>query len=148
MRIGIVRSRSSTAGTRITSGEVLLSEEPSTIGGAINIAEARLAARTVVSSPLVKSAVYGNDPNWGRVLAAIGRSGIEVVESKINLSIGDIPLVEAGAPLPINREDMVRVLEKSEVPVTVNLNLGTASATAWGCDLTEEYVIINSKYTT
>jgi len=119
-----------------------------TVSGAVNTAEARLAARTVVSSPLVKSAVYGNDPNWGRVLAAIGRSGAEVTESKINLSIGGIPVVKAGTLLPFSQQDVVQVLRRSEVPITVNLNLGTASATAWGCDLSEEYVTINSKYTT
>ena len=119
-----------------------------TVDGAVNMAEARQAARTVVSSPLVKSAVYGCDPNWGRILAAVGRSGAEVVEPNIDLSIGDIPLVKGGTPLPFSKQDVIRVLEQSEVPITVNLNLGTASATAWGCDLTEEYVVINSQYTT
>ncbi len=119
-----------------------------TVSGAVNTAEARLAARIVVSSPLVKSAVYGNDPNWGRVLAAVGRSGAEVTESKIDLSIGDIPVVKEGTPLPFKKQDVVQVLKKGEVPITVNLNLGTASATAWGCDLSEEYVTINSQYTT
>ncbi len=119
-----------------------------TVNGAVNMAEARQAARTVVSSPLVKAAVYGCDPNWGRILAAVGRSGVEVVESNIDLRIGDIPLVKGGTPLPFSKQDVVQVLEQSEIPITLNLNLGTASATAWGCDLTEEYVTINSKYTT
>jgi len=119
-----------------------------TVNGAVNVAEARLAARTIVSSPLVKTAVYGCDPNWGRILAAVGRSGVEVVESSIDLSIGDIPLVKGGTPLPFSKQSVVRALEKSEVPITLNLNLDSGSATAWGCDLSEEYVVINSKYTT
>jgi len=119
-----------------------------TVSGAINTTEARLAARTVVSSPLVKTAVYGCDPNWGRILAAVGRCGVEVVESSIDLSIGDIPLVRGGTPLPFNRQTVVRTLEKSEVPIRLNLNLGSGSATAWGCDLSEQYVVINSQYTT
>jgi len=119
-----------------------------TVSGAVNMAEARQAARTVVSSPLVKAAVYGCDPNWGRILAAVGRSGVEVVEPNIDLYIGDILLVKGGTPLPFSKQDVIRVLEQNEVPITVNLNLGTASATAWGCDLTEEYVVINSQYTT
>ncbi len=119
-----------------------------TVSGAPSEAEARLAARTVVSSPLVKTAIHGNDPNWGRVIAAVGRSGVEVVESNIDLYIGDISVVKGGRPLPFNKQKAVRILKRSEVPISVNLNLGTATATAWGCDLSEEYVTINSQYTT
>ncbi len=119
-----------------------------TVNGAISGAEAKLAARTVVSSPLVKAAAHGSDPNWGRIIAAVGKSGIEVVETKIDLYIGDICLVKAGRPLPFSKQSLVRVLEGSEVPISLNLNLGTATATAWGCDLSEEYVTINSQYTT
>ncbi|GAI38290.1 unnamed protein product, partial [marine sediment metagenome] len=71
-----------------------------TVSGAPSVAEARLAARTIVSSPLVKTAVYGSDPNWGRIVAAVGRSGVGVVESKIDLYIGDICVVKGGRPLP------------------------------------------------
>jgi len=119
-----------------------------TVNGAVSAAEAKLAARTIVSSPLVKTAVHGGDPNWGRVMAAAGRSGAEVVESKIDLQIGDICLVKAGRVLPVNKQRLVRILYGNEVPITLNLNLGTATATAWGCDLSEEYVTINSQYTT
>jgi len=119
-----------------------------TVSGATSLAEARLAARAVVSSPLVKAAVHGGDPNWGRIMAAVGRSGVEVVESKIDLYIGKTCLVRAGCPLPFDKEEVVRVLASNEVPISLQLNLGTASATAWGCDLSEEYVTINSQYTT
>ena len=119
-----------------------------TITGATSLDEAKLAARTVVSSPLVKSAVHGNDPNWGRVVAAVGRSGVEVVESKIDLYIGNICVIKGGHPLPFNREDVINVLRNVEVSISLQLNLGSGSATAWGCDLSEEYVTINSQYTT
>lgn len=119
-----------------------------TVKGAASIADARLAARTIVSSSLVKAAIYGNDPNWGRIIAAVGRSGIEVVESKIDLYMGDIRLTENGCQSTFNKEEVIEVLRSSEVPIVLDLNLGTATATAWGCDLTEEYVIINSHYTT
>ncbi|MFQ6122613.1 MAG: bifunctional glutamate N-acetyltransferase/amino-acid acetyltransferase ArgJ [Dehalococcoidales bacterium] len=119
-----------------------------TVRGAPSVAEARLAARTVVGSPLVKAAIHGSDPNWGRIMAALGRSGVEVMESKIDLYLGDICLVRAGRPLPFNREEVVRVLDGSEVSIVLHLNLGSATATAWGCDLSEEYVTINSQYTT
>jgi len=119
-----------------------------TVSGAISVAEARLAARTIVSSPLVKAAVHGSDPNWGRIMVAIGGSGVEVVESKIDLYIGDICLVKAGIPLSFSKGSLIRLLSGSEVPISLQLNLGTATATAWGCDLSEEYVTINSQYTT
>ena len=119
-----------------------------TVSGAPSVAEARLAARTIVSSPLVKTAVYGSDPNWGRIIAAVGRSGVEVVESKIDLYIGDICVVKGGRPLPFDKRSVVEVLRGSEVSIGLNLNLGTAPATAWGCDLSEEYGTINRQYTT
>ena len=119
-----------------------------TVSGAPGVAEARLAARVVVSSPLVKAAVHGNDPNWGRIIVAVGRSGVEVVESKIDLYIGETCLLRAGCPLSFDKEEVVSVLASNEVPISVQLNLGTATATAWGCDLSEEYVTINSQYMT
>jgi glutamate N-acetyltransferase/amino-acid N-acetyltransferase len=119
-----------------------------TVSGALSTGEAGLAARTIAGSPLVKAAVHGNDPNWGRVIAALGRSGAEVVEEKIDLYIGDICLVRAGQPLAFDNREVIRVLSSDEVKISLALNLGTASATAWGCDLSQEYVTINSDYTT
>ncbi len=119
-----------------------------TVGGARSLAEARLAARTIVSSPLVKAAVHGADPNWGRIMAALGRSGVEVEEVKTDLYIGDIRVVNAGAPSPFDERGVIRLLEAKEVAISLSLNLGSASATAWGCDLSEEYVTINSQYMT
>jgi len=118
------------------------------VSGAPSVAEARLAAKTVVSSPLVKAAVHGADPNWGRIMAAVGRSGVEVEESKIDLYIGDISVVEAGRPLLFDKEEIVKIFSSGEVLIDLRLNLGTATAIAWGCDLSEEYVTINSQYTT
>ena len=119
-----------------------------TVDGAPGLAGARSVARAVVSSSLVKAAIHGGDPNWGRIMAAVGRSGVEVVESKIDLYIGGIPVLEAGRPLPFNERSVARLFKGSEVSISLNLNLGSGSATAWGCDLSEEYVTINSQYTT
>jgi len=119
-----------------------------TVDGAPSVADARLAARTVVSSPLVKAAVHGRDPNWGRIIAAVGRSGVEVVESKVDLYLGKVCLLKAGKPLPFNQDSIKQILNDKEVPIAVNLNLGEGAAIAWGCDLSEEYVTINSQYTT
>jgi glutamate N-acetyltransferase/amino-acid N-acetyltransferase len=119
-----------------------------TVDGARSLAEARLAARTIAGSPLVKAAIHGADPNWGRIMMALGRSGAEVEEAKTELYIGNIQLVKAGASLPFNQRGVIRLLEGKEVAIRLNLNLGSASATAWGCDMSEEYVTINSQYMT
>jgi len=119
-----------------------------TVTGARTPTDARLAARTVIGSSLVKSAVHGADPNWGRILAAVGRSGAAVIESSIDLDIGGITVLKGGAPQSYDEPEVSSVFELPEVPITVNLNLGRASATAWGCDLSEEYVTINSRYMT
>ncbi|MFC1966039.1 bifunctional glutamate N-acetyltransferase/amino-acid acetyltransferase ArgJ [Chloroflexota bacterium] len=119
-----------------------------TVNGAASLTDARLAARTIVSSPLVKTAVHGADPNWGRIIAAVGRSGAEVVESNIDLFIGDVGVLKGGRPLPFSEQSAVRALEQNEVSISLHFNLGTASATAWGCDLSREYVAINSQYMT
>ncbi len=118
------------------------------VRGAKNIADARLAAKTITSSLLVKSAVYGADPNWGRLIMALGRSGAEMVESKIDLYINGVCIMESGRPVPFARDAVVALMRGDEVTFGVNLNLSDGQATAWGCDLTEEYVVINSAYTT
>ncbi len=119
-----------------------------TVNGAASLADARLAARTVTASPLLKSAVYGCDPNWGRVVAALGRSGAAVEESNLDIAIGETTVLKGGAPQPFDKATIVDQLKRDDVLISANLNLGGASATAWGCDLTEEYVVINSQYTT
>ena len=118
------------------------------VRGAASHGDARKAARTIVSSALVKSAVHGADPNWGRVLAAAGRSGIEMVPEKVYLEMGGICLVEHGCPVPFEREKVSDYLHNDEVMIVLNLNIGNGEAAAWGCDLSREYVTINADYTT
>jgi glutamate N-acetyltransferase/amino-acid N-acetyltransferase len=119
-----------------------------TVKGAVNTEDARRAARTIVSSNLVKAAVYGRDPNWGRVTAALGRSGVEVVEAKLDVWMAGVLVLKDGAPVSFDREKTVKTLSAKEVTIAVDMKLGQASATAWGCDLTEQYVKINAEYTT
>jgi glutamate N-acetyltransferase/amino-acid N-acetyltransferase len=119
-----------------------------TVSGAADLSQARKAAKAVVSSSLVKAAVYGADPNWGRIMAAVGRSGAEVEESKFDLYVGKIAVVKAGKPLPFDKSAVIELLKDKEVSFSANLNLGSSSATAWGCDLSPEYVTINSQYMT
>jgi len=118
------------------------------VEGAVNLREARLAARTIVSSPLVKAALHGSDPNWGRIMAALGRSGAEIDPSKIDLYLKELCLLKAGCPVSFDQAEARDILSQAEVQIRVCLNLGKALATAWGCDLSEEYVTINSAYVT
>jgi glutamate N-acetyltransferase/amino-acid N-acetyltransferase len=119
-----------------------------TVEGALTLADARVAARTIAGSPLVKAAIHGCDPNWGRIIAALGRSGAEIDGSRIDLFLNNIRLVAEGSPYPFGREEAEAVMRGAEVPIRVCLNLGDYAATAWGCDLSAEYVTINSEYTT
>ncbi len=116
--------------------------------GAASVADARLAARTIVGSSLVKAAVHGSDPNWGRVLAAAGRSGAALEDDKLELYIGGTRLVKEGTPLSFDKKEVESHLDGKEVSIKLDLHLGKAEATAWGCDLSEEYVKINAEYTT
>ena len=118
------------------------------VAGAKDTQDARKAARTIVSSSLVKSAVYGSDPNWGRVIAALGRSGAAAEETKVDLFVNDVCIMQEGKPIPFHRDAVVALMRGPEVTFRLDLNLGDGQATAWGCDLTEEYVVINSAYTT
>ena len=118
------------------------------VEGARDTADARKAARTVASSNLVKSAVYGADPNWGRLMMALGRSGAEADETKVDLYINGVCIMQEGKPIPFHRDAVVALMRGPEVTFGLHLNLGAGQATAWGCDLTEQYVIINSAYTT
>ncbi len=119
-----------------------------TVEGALSTEDARIAARTIAGSLLVKTAVHGADPNWGRVVAAAGRSGAEVVQSRIDLYLDHLCLVRMGVALPFDKDEAIAMLNRDEVRFRLCLNLGKGHATAWGCDLTEEYIAINGSYTT
>lgn len=123
------------------------------VEGASTLKDARTIARAVCSSNLVKSALHGKDPNWGRIVAAVGACGALVDPSKVSLSFesehGAVQVLEHGEPIP--NADLARasnVLKAKEVGIRISLGLGTHDAQAWGCDLSEEYVTFNSAYTT
>ncbi|MDP2744734.1 MAG: bifunctional glutamate N-acetyltransferase/amino-acid acetyltransferase ArgJ [Dehalococcoidia bacterium] len=121
-----------------------------TVEGAKSLADARRAARTIAGSFLVKAAVHGGDPNWGRIMAALGRSGVAMVESKVELAVGGVKLLERGRLVyhTLDSERVRQAFMEREVSILVRLNMGKGKATAWGCDLSEEYVTINSAYAT
>ncbi len=117
------------------------------VEGAASAEDARAAARTISQSPLVKTAVYGKDPNWGRVLMAAGRSGAQINLGRAEVWLGGV-CTYRGEPLPFDEPSASENLGADEVVIRVSLGCGEHRATAWGCDLTPEYVHINSDYTT
>jgi len=120
-----------------------------TVQGAASEDEARTLARTVTSSNLVKSAIHGGDPNWGRIVAALGRAGCEMVLDRLRVTIGNTIVFSNGAGLPEADLGKVRQeFESEEISIVCELAVGEGSATAYGCDLSPEYVHINADYTT
>jgi len=118
------------------------------VTGARTLEDARAVARSVVRSNLVKAAVHGEDPNWGRVFAAAGNSGAEVDYRRAALWLGSVQIARDGVGLGVPREEGRSQMTGLEVQFRVDLGLGSAEARAWGCDLTEAYVVENSAYTT
>ncbi|HHV63127.1 MAG TPA: bifunctional glutamate N-acetyltransferase/amino-acid acetyltransferase ArgJ [Firmicutes bacterium] len=114
--------------------------------GAPTAADARLAARAIASSNLVKTAVFGEDPNWGRIIAAAGYSGAEFDWEKVDIFIGNVKTAEGGAAVPFNEEEARNELRKHDIVLTIDLKSGDQTATAWTCDLTYDYVKINASY--
>ena len=119
-----------------------------TVEGAYTHDEACSAARTIAGSSLVKTAIHGNDPNWGRIVTALGRSEAQVTETKLDLYMNDVCVMRQGCAISFNKGKLSSSLNSKEVFLRLHLNLGKDIATAWGCDLSEEYVTINSTYTT
>lgn len=118
------------------------------VKGAPNVADARKAAKAVCGSSLVKAALFGEDANWGRVLCALGYSGAEFDPAKADLWVGDVQMMKAGTPLAFDEAAAAKVLAEKTVVMTADLHSGDAEATAWGCDLTYDYVKINGSYRT
>lgn len=128
------------------------------VNGAVDDSQAHRAANTIATSPLVKTAFYGNDANWGRLLMAVGRSGIEVAPERCSLFVAggpeggehlpELQLVDAGQPLPYVEADASARFAQSEIDVRVELGLGAGSATVWASDLSHDYVTINGAYRT
>ena len=118
------------------------------VEGAECLADARTAAREIASSLLVKAMVHGRDPNWGRVMMALGKSGIQFDQACVDLFINNIHIVHQGLAIPYLKDAVISAMSVPEVHLRVSVNAGDASATAWGCDLTEEYVTFNSAYST
>jgi glutamate N-acetyltransferase/amino-acid N-acetyltransferase len=123
------------------------------VTGAPSPAEARRAADTIATSPLVKTAFAGGDPNWGRIMMATGRSGVELDQHQLALWIGadgepPLQIVKNGTPTGYNEIEAATIFSRSEFFVHVDLGIGSAEAIIWTTDLTHEYVTINADYRT
>jgi glutamate N-acetyltransferase/amino-acid N-acetyltransferase len=116
--------------------------------GARRPREARAAAKIIAESPLVKTAMFGNDPNWGRIICALGRSSARVDEDKASLSLCGVRLFEKGMPVDFNKAGVSNAMKAEDIELEVDLGLGKAEATVLTCDLTDGYIRINADYTT
>jgi glutamate N-acetyltransferase/amino-acid N-acetyltransferase len=119
-----------------------------TVTGAASAADARRAAKAIANSPRVKTAIHGGDPNWGRLIAAAGRAGVEFELSRAQVTIGSIVLFKNGRPYDEAAPEAARYLGSKDIAVSVDLGAGRASSTVWTCDLSAEYVRINADYRT
>lgn len=127
------------------------------VSGASDDQAASQVAKTIVGSSLVKSAIFGRDPNWGRIAAAAGRAGVKFHQDQLNIKLGDILLLKNGQPQDFDRDAASNYLKQAAageylktdtVLISVDIGVGSGKSTAWGCDLTYKYVEINAEYTT
>jgi len=116
--------------------------------GARDALQAELVARAVCNSPLVKTAIHGRDPNWGRILCAAGYAGAGVTPRSVDLSIQDVPVLVRGTPAVFDAPALSRAMRGEEVLIRLDLGQGTDTTTFWTCDFSAEYISINADYTT
>lgn len=121
--------------------EVQVQQAPDALG-------ARMMAKSVVGSSLVKTAIHGEDPNWGRILAAVGYAGVEFSPENVDIFLGYLPVMLDSSPVAFDEEEMADIMAQEEIVITVDLHDGQASGRAWGCDLSYDYVKINALYRT
>jgi glutamate N-acetyltransferase/amino-acid N-acetyltransferase len=118
------------------------------VKGAMTEEEAHRCGLTIANSPLVKTAVFGRDPNWGRICAAAGRSGVRLRAEKLAVWLGDVQVMKNGGAADFDFQKAQAVFDEKDITLTVDLSIGKASWTVWTCDFTYDYVKINAEYTT
>lgn len=118
------------------------------VTGAASWEDAKTAAMAIAKSPLVKTAFFGEDPNWGRIVCAAGYSGAQMTADKVNLAIGGVRLVENGMNCNVPAEQLAPIMSEHDISMTIDLAAGEAEATVWTCDFSYEYVKINGEYHT
>ena len=116
------------------------------VAGALDEEDADKAARTVANSPLVKTAIYGHDANWGRIAGALGRSGARFAQENVAIDIMGLPVCRNGLTIPFDEEEALRRFERPEIEIDIDLGAGDASTALWTCDFSHDYVTINGDY--
>ena len=117
------------------------------VTGATSAASARKVGLAIANSPLVKTAIAGQDPNWGRIVMAVGKSGVPADRDKLTIRFGDILVAENGWVSPEYREDVgAAYMKQQDLRIAVDMGLGQGKATVWTCDLTKQYIAINADY--
>lgn len=119
-----------------------------TVAGAKTPNDADLCARAIANSPLVKTAIFGHDANWGRIAMAAGKSGASFDQKDVSIDIMGIPVCRHGLAIPFSEEEALRRFERPEIAIEIDLGAGTSSATVFTCDLTHDYITINGDYRT
>jgi len=118
------------------------------VKGAVTKAGAAKAARAVADYPLVKCAINGGDPNWGRIICAVGSAGVKLNPNKLSCKLDNIAVFKNGAPAKFDSRKASKVVSQTEHTITVDLGAGSSSDFCYGCDLSKEYVAINAEYHT
>jgi glutamate N-acetyltransferase/amino-acid N-acetyltransferase len=118
------------------------------VSGAPTDEMAQKIGKSIIGSSLVKTAIFGTDANWGRIVCAIGYAGEPIIPEKVEVALGPFTVVKNGLPIPFSEEQAKAYLEQELIHITVELNMGEGKATCWGCDLTYDYVRINASYRT
>ncbi|MCK5457986.1 MAG: bifunctional ornithine acetyltransferase/N-acetylglutamate synthase, partial [Melioribacteraceae bacterium] len=116
------------------------------ITGCNNDDDANTIAQTISNSPLVKTAIYGSDANWGRILSAAGRSGVDFDPSKVEIKFDDMIILGTNYQHDFDEEEATMLLSKDEITISLNVNGGTGKSTWWTCDFSEKYIEINASY--
>jgi len=131
----------------VKDGEGLTKFVTVTVTGAESKAAARVIARSIANSPLVKTAIAGEDPNWGRVVMAVGKAGEAADRDRLVIRFGDIEVAKNGEVAPSYREaDGAAYMRQPEIEIIVDVGVGAARDTIWTCDLTKDYITINADY--
>ncbi len=118
------------------------------VTGAETFKDAKQVAMSVANSPLVKTAFFGEDPNWGRVICAVGYSGVKIIPEKTVVKFGNIPVYENGLGAKYDANELKKVMAAHDIVIEIDLNIGNVDATVWSCDFSYEYVKINGEYHT
>ncbi len=118
------------------------------VSGAESFADAKKIGMSVANSPLVKTAFFGEDPNWGRVICAVGYAGVRIVPEKTVIKFGDIPVYAHSVGAEFDSDKLRKIMSAKDILIDIDLGLGKESATVWSCDFSYEYVKINGEYHT